>query len=72
MPTITVPLTRGVPAVPIDLQAVFTLVYDRYYQGRVDYRGEAPPPPFPPETAHWVAEQVRHRRAADTPDGTGQ
>ena len=53
------PLTPGVPAVPIDLQAVFTLVYERYYQGQLDYRGEALPPPFPPETARWVAEQVR-------------
>ncbi len=66
------PLTPGAPAVPIDLQAVFTLVYERYYQGRVDYRGEAPPPPFPPEIARWVAEQVRRRRAFDTPTGTGQ
>ena len=65
------PLTPGVPAVPIDLEAVLALVYERYYQGRVDYRGEALPPPFPPETARWVAEQVR-RWWASTPNGTGQ
>jgi hypothetical protein len=72
LPTIAVPLTPRVPALPVDLQAVFTLVYERYYQGRVGYGGEAPPPPFPPETARWVAEQVRRRRATDTPNGTGQ
>jgi hypothetical protein len=64
LPTIAVPLTAApltndVPAVALDLQAVLTLVYARYYAGRVDYSGPPPPPALAPDDARWAAEQVR-------------
>jgi len=45
LPTIPVPLRKGDPDVPLDLQAVFTTVYDRArYNLSVDYTGRLAPP----------------------------
>lgn len=54
LPTIPVPLKKSDPDVPLDLQAVFTTVYDRAdYQLSLDYRAELRPP-LSPDDAEWI------------------
>jgi len=46
LPTISVPLKQGDPDVPLDLQEVFTTVYDRArYDLSLNYRADLQPPP---------------------------
>ena len=54
MPVIGVPLAGGDPDVPLDLQAVFTSVYDRAgYDYTLRY-GQDVVPPLAPADAEWV------------------
>jgi len=63
LPAIPVPLAKGEPDVPIDLQAVFDTVYDRArYQLSVDYR-QALEPPLSKEDAQWLAELLAKQGA---------
>lgn len=64
LPCISVPLRKGEPEVPLDLQFVFNRAFDRgpYRRGAVDY-SRPPEPPLAPEDAAW-AETLRH---PDTP-----
>ncbi len=58
MPTIPVPLLRGEPDVPLDLQAVFTAVYERAgYDYRLPYDRD-PEPPLRPEDERWAKELI--------------
>jgi hypothetical protein len=59
LPTIAVPLSPAVPAVTLDLGTVLELLYARYYEGRLDYAGPAPPPPLASADAQWLAEQLQ-------------
>jgi uncharacterized protein DUF4058 len=58
LPTIAVPLTPAEVAVTLDLAAAFELVYGRYYEGRLDYAGPAPPPPLSADQARWLVERL--------------
>jgi hypothetical protein len=55
LPCIPVPLRKGEPEVPLDLQYAFLQSYDRgpYARGAVDY-GLPPDPPVGPERAEWM------------------
>lgn len=56
LPTIPIPLVAPDPDVPLDLQAVFTTVYDRAgYDYSLDYRRPVDPPLAEADTA-WAAE----------------
>ncbi len=57
LPEIAIPLLPGDPAVSLDLQAVFHRTYDaRPYQREINYRQDAPIPPFTPAQEAWVRE----------------
>lgn len=61
LPSIPIPLERGDPDVPLDLQSVFATVYDRArYDLSLDYRAPLAPEPDA-ALAAWLAEQ-RHAR----------
>jgi len=55
LPCIPVPLRKGEPEVPLDLQYTFHQAYDRgpYARGAVDY-GAPPDPPLGPDRADWL------------------
>ena len=56
LPTIPIPLAGSDPDVPLDLQAVFTSVYDRAgYDYSLDYSRPVEPP-LSPEDVSWVHE----------------
>jgi hypothetical protein len=58
LPTIPIPLKRGEPDVMLDLQAVFTTVYDRAgYDYRLPYDRE-PEVPLKPEDAEWAKQII--------------
>jgi len=63
LPCISVPLKEGEPEVLLDLQYVFTRVYDTgpYLRGAVDY-STTPRPPLTGDAAAWAAEQVAEFR----------
>jgi hypothetical protein len=59
LPEVPVPLLPGDPDVPLDLQAVFSAVYDQYgLDLSVDYR-RPPEIPFGPNATSWVDECLR-------------
>jgi hypothetical protein len=58
LPSIPVPLKKGDPDVPLDLQAVFTTVYDRArYDLSLNY-GAPLEPPLGQDAAEWVRRLV--------------
>jgi hypothetical protein len=58
LPTIPIPLLPGDADVPLDLQQVFTTVYDRAaYDLSLDYAAELDPP-LPEDAAHWLREKL--------------
>lgn len=59
LPTVPVPLLAGDTDIPLDLQAVFTSVYDllRYRQA-LNYQG-LPPLPLEGKWAAWAEERLR-------------
>ena len=62
MPTIPVPLLWGEPDVPLDLQAVFRVVYERAgYDYRLPYERD-PEPPLRAEDAEWARELINQWR----------
>jgi len=62
LPTIPIPLAHPDPDVPVDLQQVFDLVYDRAgYDYSLDYQSP-PEPPLTSELAAWVEEQLKTRQ----------
>ncbi|MEW5988279.1 MAG: DUF4058 family protein [Chloroflexota bacterium] len=59
LPCISIPLAGDDPDVPLDLQAVFHLIYQRaLYRRIVDY-STPPDPPLADEDAAWAAERLR-------------
>lgn len=59
LPTIPVPLKKGDPDVPLDLQDVFTAVYDRaQYDLSLNYEADLQPP-LGEDNADWVRRLVR-------------
>jgi hypothetical protein len=60
LPCIPVPLRKGEPEVPLDLQYVFRQAYDAgpYARGAVDYAGP-PDPPVQPELTEWLAGRLK-------------
>lgn len=60
LPTISIPLAKGDPDVPLDLQAVFTSAYDRArYDLSIDYKTPlVPPPAQDKQTLHEVLAQA--------------
>ena len=60
LPEIAIPLLPGDPAVSLDLQAVFHRTYDAGpYRREINYREDAPLPPFTPAQEEWVRELLR-------------
>lgn len=56
LPTVAVPLSGTDPDARLDLQAIFTLVYERAgYDYSLDYT-RAPEPPLSAEDAAWARE----------------
>lgn len=67
MPKIPIPLKRGDPDVVLDLQAVFTAVYDRAgYDYRLAYDQE-PDPPLNPEDWEWAKQVTAKWREKTSP-----
>ena len=65
LPLIPIPLADADPDVPVDLQQVFNLVYDRAgYDYSLDY-GQPPEPPLDSARAAWV-EQILQKSARAT------
>lgn len=63
IPMVPLPLKSGDTEPWVDLQAIFTGVYDRAgYQYRLDYHQAPPPPPLTPSDQHWTNELLAHRR----------
>lgn len=60
LPSIRVPLREGMDGIDMDLQAVFSKVYDSgpYDRGAVDY-DQPPEPPLPPQLVTWAEERLR-------------
>jgi hypothetical protein len=59
LPTIAVPLTAPFEDVPLPLQEVVEMVYERYrYDAAIDYEAEPPPPAFSPADASWLRERI--------------
>jgi hypothetical protein len=64
MPTIPVPLLKGDPDAVLNLQEIFTTVYERAgYDYSLDYTRPLEPP-LRPEDADWVEEKVKAFLAA--------
>jgi hypothetical protein len=62
LPTITIPLKKDDPEVPLDLQQVFTTVYDRArYHLSLDYRAELRTSPDQAD-AQWMRQVTRSGR----------
>jgi Protein of unknown function (DUF4058) len=58
MRTVMIPLTNGDPDVPLDVQAIFTTVYDRAgYDYSLDYRSSVHPP-LSDNDASWAASML--------------
>ncbi len=68
LPTIPVPLKKGDPDVPLDLQAAFNTVYDRArYDLSMDYRADLQPP-LSEDNAEWARRLVQTaQRMGSTP-----
>jgi len=64
LPTISIPLLPGAPAIAVDLQAVFNRCYDDgpYYR-EVNYAQDPPPPALSAERLAWVASMLAARPA---------
>ena len=59
LPVIKIPLRGNDPDVPLDLQSVFEMGYDRAaYDAATDYAKD-PEPPLPPEYRQWAEELLR-------------
>ncbi len=64
--TIAVPLRPPLADVPLDLQDVVDLVYERYrYDAGIDYGEPPPPPPLSEADAAWVSERIAAWQRAD-------
>jgi len=64
MPTIPVPLLKGDPDAVLNLQEIFTTVYERVgYDYSLDYTRPLEPP-LRPEDADWAMEKVKAFLAA--------
>lgn len=62
LPTLPIPLTRGDPDASLDLQRVFTMVYDRArYDLSLDYQAPLAPEPDA-ALAAWIADRLSARR----------
>jgi len=61
LPVIPVPLADGDPDIALDLQRVFTSVYDEAHFGSMLSRYESVEPPLAPEDAAWAAELAAAR-----------
>jgi len=60
LPVIEIPLKKGDPDAPLDLQAVFVTAYEfGAYDLGIDY-GKQPKPPLPSDLQKWAAKL--HRR----------
>jgi Protein of unknown function (DUF4058) len=59
LPTIAIPLRPPFDDVPLDLQSVFTDVYQRgRYAADIDYGGDVPAPTVRPPVALWLKKQI--------------
>ena len=64
LPVVPVPLLPGDPDVPLDLQAVFTSLYDTFnYDLEIDYK-EPLDGPLSPDDRQWADERIRQWKAA--------
>lgn len=64
--TISVPLRPPLADVPLDLQDVVDLVYERYrYDAGIDYSEPPPPLPLSHADATWVSECIAAWQRAD-------
>jgi hypothetical protein len=77
LPTIAVPLVDALPDVPLDLQAAFATVYDRFgYDLVVDYGVDPPLPELPADDLAWARQRIAAwmdaRSSRDSSDGQGQ
>lgn len=60
LPTIGIPLLPEDDDASLDLQAVFSTIYDQSaYDLDVDYTADPPPPPLAKADADWAAERLR-------------
>ena len=60
LPTVAVPLHDPTQPVPLELQKVFTSVYDSaMYDVITDYTRPVPPPMLRPAEAEWVTERLK-------------
>jgi len=60
MPTIAIPLRPPFEDVPLDLQAIFDIIYTRaHYADSVNYTASIPLPRLRPADEVWAAERVR-------------
>lgn len=59
LPTVPIPLYAPDPDVPLDLEAIMQLIYERGgYIARIDYRQPVPPPALTDEEAAWVQKTL--------------
>lgn len=69
LPALPVPLKTGEPDVLLDLQAVFTTIYDRArYDLSLDY-AEALDPPLDDSTRQWLQQRIAEGAKPDGDDG---
>lgn len=67
LPGISIPLAKPDADVPLDLQAMFDIIYERaQYSGTLSYSAPLVPP-VDPETQRWVDELVADRKRSTTP-----
>lgn len=65
LPAISIPLLPGVPAVAVDLQAVFDRCYDDGpYHREVNYKGDPPPPALAPDRIAWMKSVINAKMSA--------
>jgi hypothetical protein len=61
LPVVGIPLKKGDPDAPLDLQEVLTSAYDRAaYGADTDYRAD-PVPPLAPEQAAWAEDLLKSK-----------
>lgn len=59
LPVLPVPLVEPDADVKLDLKQALDLIYERsLYQLSIDYKKDAPPPEFNPETQDWIREVI--------------
>lgn len=65
LPTISIPLLKPDPDVPLDLQATVASVYERGgYADLIDYRREAPPPALGAEESNWIRDLLQRKQVS--------